>query len=290
MKAHTFKNLGALPTPIDVRDLSLGAVQPLGMALDYPPTFMQENAWSAPIYYQKQQPACGAHSGAWFKALLDSYESKPRDYTPRFTWMDIKSFDGIPVSDGTDMRSIFKSLSKTGALDFALLGNDSSLSQAAYADSSLITTAMKDNAQPHIIKTYAFETNITFESLKRAIYLNKAVIVRIEVGDNWYTNKKGVTSWKESDILPLRKPTSIESGHFIVLHSYDENYIYFANSWSTDWGRKGHGYFDKSYMPWVTNAGTAVDMLDSEVTKLVKMKSLLTMVLDALLKLASLRK
>jgi hypothetical protein len=53
--------------------------------------------------------------------------------SPRFTWADIKTFDGYAIQDGTDMRSIFKSLTNTGAADFPLLGNDVSLPLAAYA-------------------------------------------------------------------------------------------------------------------------------------------------------------
>lgn len=273
MKAHSFK-ASAANTSFDHRDYSLGK---LAAPVDNPQVFMQENAWSAPIYYQGQQPACGAHAGAWLKALLDSYESKPRKYTPRFTWADIKSFDGFNIEDGTDMRSIFKSLANSGALDYGLLENDQTLSLEDYAH-PFITQDMRDNAAPKIIKTYGFEHGITFDSLKKAIYQNKGVIARMEIGDEWWS-RDGKNTWAEKDILPLRTPQTSVGGHFVVLHSYDENYIYFANSFSEKWGKKGHGYFGPDYIPYVTDAGTAVDIPDELVPALIKTKSLLERIL-----------
>lgn len=279
-KPHSFL-ASATPTPRDIRDYSLGSLTP---PVDYPSVFMQDNAWNAEMYYQAQQPACGAHSGVWLKALLDSYESKPRKYSPRFTWIDIKTFDGHALQDGTDMRSIFKSLAKKGAADLNLLPNKIDVPLEEYADPKVITKEMVDNAQPRIIKTYAFENGITFEGLKRAIYTHRAVLVRVEIGEEWWTNKNGNKSWKEADILPLRPVKQPVGGHFVVLHSYDEDYIYFANSFSKEWGRGGHGYFGRNYMPFVTDGGTAVDVPDGVVTATIKVKSLLEQILAVLLR------
>lgn len=276
MKVHAFET-AALPTPLDLRDIKLGSVT---APVDYPPVYMEQFKFELPIYYQSKQPACGAHAAAWFKACLDTYEKAGRKYTPRFSWIDIKTFDGHDLAVGTDIRAIFKSLANRGALDFDLLGNDVEQTLEAYADKSALTKAMYDNAQPKIIGSYAFHTAPGFEDLKRYIYLNKAVIARMNIGNSWWTDATGKPSWAEKDVLPLRAPTADIGGHFVVLHSYDENYIYFANSFSEKWGRAGHGYFSSGHTSFVTDIGTAVDIPDETYALLKKKIELLTILLN----------
>lgn len=278
VKVRTFSNLGGVLHEEDTRDFPLGKLQ---APVPYPEVFMQQNAWELPIFYQGDQPACGAHAGAWFKMLLDSYESKPRNYTPRFTWADIKSFDKISVDSGTDIRSIMKSLANSGASDFLPIGNDVDMPRQEYAKPK-ITPEIRQAALPRLIDKYAFDESPTWDSLRRAIHLNRGAIIRIVVGEEFWTNVQGVSSWKEKDILPLRKPKQVISGHFVVAHSYDEKYVYFSNSFSDLWGRNGHGYFDKSFMPCVTTLATAVDVPDTVLPLLLQQRSLLQQLLDLL--------
>lgn len=279
IEPHAFTVLGGTPHTEDTRDYQLGKLQ---APVPYPPVFKQENAWELPIFYQGNQPACGAHAGAWFKMFLDSYESKPRNYSPRFTWADIKSFDGIDPSLGTEIRAIMKSLANSGAADFFPLGNDVDLSLNQYTHPTTITAEMRQMALPRLIDKYAFDGVPTWDSLKRAIYLNRAVIMRIEVGEEFWTAPSGLSSWKESDILPLRSPKKVVSGHFVVAHGYDDQYVYFANSFSDTWGRKGHGYFTKEYMPHITHFMTAVDVPDTVLPLLLQQKSMLQKIVELL--------
>ncbi len=248
----------------DKRDYVLGAAP-----LDMPDVFMQDIAWKLPIFYQKQQPACGAHAGAWLKMLLDEYESPGRYYTPRFNWIDIKTFDGFALTDGTDMRSVFRSLQNSGALNFDQLENDVDLSLEKYADRKAVTLEMRTESLPHTARPYAFVSDLSFAGLKRAIFQYKGVILLIKVGSEFWTDKNGVSSWQEKDILPLRPPQSIVSGHFVCAHSFDQDTIYFANSFSEQWGKKGHGYFKANYMPYVLGAGATVDVPDNGDVKYV---------------------
>lgn len=247
MEPHGFTNLGGLDKSTDTRDIKLGAAAV--PQYTHPPVLMNQQAWAAPVEYQAKQPACGGHAGAELGGLKHNFHA-----TPRFTWADIKTFDGFPVDSGTDMRSIFKSITKTGVLDFNLLGNDSSLSEEEYAKPA-ITTAMKLNASQHSGFGYGFITDRTFEGIKQFISDNGPSILLFRIGSEMWTAPNGATSWHEKDILPLRPPQEIVSGHFVVVHSYDEQYIYFLNPWSDSWGAKGHGYFGANYMPFINDVG-----------------------------------
>lgn len=248
---HAFPNSGGKQRPPDHRDLMSGAAG----TYDFPPSIMNATAFAAPIYFQGHRPACGAHAGVWYKVFLDMLAGKASaNYTPRFTWINIKR-DGTGVSDGTDMRSIFESLRKYGADDFEPLENNVTYGDADYAHTTFVTPAMLQNGAQKTIASYAFLNDHSFSGIKQAIKDNGAVLILMKIGEPFWTTLNGQSSWLEKDILPLRPPHPVVSGHFAVAHSYDEQYIYFANSFGPTWGRKGHGYFGANYMPYVLEAG-----------------------------------
>ncbi len=248
IEPHGFSNLGGQHKPTDTRDIKLGAAG--APVYNFPPTLRNEFAWGANVEYQQQTPSCGAHSGASLKSVLDVIR-----YTPRFTWADIKSFDQMPIDRGTDIRSIFKSVTKTGTLEFVYMGNNAALPNAQYTHPE-ITQAMKTNASTHSGLGYGFITDLTFNGIKQFLFDHGPAVMLMRVGEEMWTAPSGVASWQEADILPMRPIKKTVSGHFVVIHSYDEKYIYFINSWSDQWGRKGHGYFGVEYMPFINDVGT----------------------------------
>jgi len=261
LEPHGFSNLGGLEMPVDERDLQLdlGAAT----ATTVPEVYMPDAFFNRPrVFYQRDIPDCGANAGAFLAAYLDEHAGQ--EYSPDYQWIDIKTFDGYALTDGTDMRSIFKSLSKPkGSLPYAMLPEQTTLPLAQFSSTNRVTDAMKTEAAKHPIESYAFHNEaLTFDQLKALIYKNKAVVLLIRLGDEFWTDKNGRNSWAEKDILPLRSPRSVISGHFIVAGAFDTNYIYFANWWSNAWGRKGYGYFAPNYMPQIVGVGTAVDSLD----------------------------
>ena len=251
MEPQSFTNLGGIPRQLDVRDFSLGAATPPGA---FPATFMQDRAFQTPIYYQGRQAACGAHAGAWLKSFLGAIDTP----SPHYTWEDIKTFDGFPATDGTDMRSIFKSLAR-GSMSLVTVPNDVNVPIEQYAAPADLTDQNRALAGQDIIDAYAFEDAPSFNRVKQLISEHGAVLLLIALGPEFWTATNGQTSYAEADILPLRTPAQVTSHHFIVAHSYDNQYVYFSNSFGAAWGRNGHGYFDANYMPYVLEAGTAID-------------------------------
>ena len=203
-------NLGAKRRTPDPRDFNLGKIQ---YAASIPPVLLPDDSWILSVRnYQGQTPTCGAHGSTHLKMIQDYTGSNLPHYTPRFSWIEIKILDGIPLEDGTDMRWIFKAAQNNGYCDFPLLGNNVNLPLAAYSDPSvLVANNIVPDGRTHLINSYAFG-NADYESICQGIAQNKAVALLIECDDGfWGTAKPTFTT-----------PTY---GHFIVADGYDENGI-----------------------------------------------------------------
>jgi hypothetical protein len=243
-------NLGAKPRSPDARDLWLGAAT----LPDYPATFMQERAFTMPIYNQLHQPACSSHAAAWLKNFLGDLDTA----SPRYTWEDIKSFDGFPIMDGTNMRCLFQSL-QHGVIPLSTVPNQTDMTPEMYASPVDLTPTNEAKAGQDVIDSYAFYDKPSFETLKQLIYQHKAVVLLIALGTEFWTAPNGRSSYAEKDICPLRTPSTIVSHHFVVAHSYTEDAIWCANSFGPHYAHQGHFYFGSDYMPYVLEAGTAID-------------------------------
>lgn len=240
---------GAVARTLDKRDYRLALA---GAPYTRPARFMPDYSL-IPVKMQGKYGTCGGHAGSMMESILDSM-----DLSPKYLWKQIKLIDGITnLNYGTDMRSIFKALNNVGDCHESLCANDLETTIEQYTDPAKITDAMKIDAYPQGIDNYAFTGNPTWEQIQDSILQHRAVIARVNCGDGWWTSPAGVASWQEKDILPLRLG-NLASGHFIVLWGYDENYIYFRNSWSGAWGRVGDGYFDRSYLKNVLEIGAGI--------------------------------
>jgi hypothetical protein len=238
----------ALRTP-DRRDYSLSLSQ---APVVIPPVYMPD--YSA-IPVKDQGPkfgTCGGHAGANLVSLIEK-----QDLSPKYLWKQIKKIDQLPL-DRTEMRFIFTSLRNFGVCHEALCPDFLDPTIQEYSDPKNITDAMLNDGYPHGVASYAFTNPPSWTQLKQAIYQNKVVIILVQSGNGWWTDAVGNDSWLEKDVLPLRLGI-FEDNHFIAPWGYDEKYIYFRNSWSDQWGRRGDGYFDQSYMPHVLELGTSID-------------------------------
>ena len=269
--------MGGKPRKQDNRDYNLMH----NMASGPIPTVFKPDYSDRPVKMQGIFGTCGGHAGSAMLSLQDA-----ADLSPKYLWKQIKLIDGIPVDQGTDMSFIMKSLYTTGDCHETLCPDVLDSTIEIYSDPSTLTNEMEDDGYNRGILSYAYINNPTIAQIKQAIYTNQAVIALVNCGDGWWTNKDGVDSWNESDILPLRLGNFVD-GHFIVLWGYDEQYIYFRNSWGDKWGHLGDGWFDSSYIPNVLEIGTAIDgpsMKQRLISLYTQVVSILTIVV-ALLKL-----
>lgn len=241
---------GGIIVKKDERDYDLSKV---GASLVIPDVYLP-SLGDMEIENQGTIPACGSHAGTIIKNILAFHKGEKKRLSPRYLWHKIKLTDGHPRTAGTDIYSILKALRNEGACNFDLTGNDVSLSLDQYTD-LIVTPEMEASAKLEKIDSFATIFSPSFEEMKRAIFINKAIIILSRVGQNMYR-----PSWKERDILPLspdRYP--MDSGHFYVGYGYDKEQIYWINMWSDRWGRKGEGYWTEDYVKWVNSVGTIID-------------------------------
>jgi hypothetical protein len=256
MKA--FKKLGVLPNPEDSRDFKLGSIQP---PVAIPASFMPTGFFNLVAMMQDEQPACGGFSGDEMHKYLRSLKSGTvEDLDPRFLYAAEKTLDGVPTQEGTTIRAIGQALIQYGSCLTSLFPDDTSLSVADYCNFSLVPQTAITDAATRKAANYFFLDDLSMNGIKQAIYLNNGAILEVKVGDEWWTAANGTTSWAAADILPLRPPATVVSGHFIFAGAYDANYIYFINSWSQEWGQNGFGFFGENYIPEVTTGLTLVEV------------------------------
>lgn len=244
--------LGVIAKPSDARDFTLDDIAP--PAATPPPAFVPT------IYNQNQEPACGAHMAA----QLINFLNPGVTCSPEFIWDEIRLLDKLPVTSGSDIRTVFKAIQNSGACDLTLLPNNTTLSNALYASPANITKAEVINALPRRITFYGFGTPTTFEALQQTVNLYGMVGAQINLGTEFYM-ANGISTWDPNLLFPLKNGTPVD-GHFLVLISAavaekfgivnpNPSFQYFVNSWGATWGEKGIGWFAQDYMNHIVELG-----------------------------------
>lgn len=226
--------MGALPRTIKSTDyhadsFASGAPTPVS------------SSTAVPLYYmQNQEPCCGADLTTQYLNIIFGCVG-----SPEFTWKNIRKIDGLSASDGSNSGTLGIVAKTVGTCDLSQMPDNSLLSNADYAQYVDITPEMLATAATRKIANYAFIENPTLQQIKDNIFNHRAVGLRVNCGDGWWVN-----GWSEAATCPLRLGNYVDD-HFILATGFDATYVYFANSWSTAWGREGMGYFDQSYIPYV---------------------------------------
>lgn len=268
------QNTGFLKSPKDPRDFTIKKVKGLLGAEPtiFPQTYFTDIS-SVPVLFQGKQSSCIGHATASGMMALDGGKYS-YDYSPRFIYALCKRDDGYPNADGTFYKQAMAEGKNNGICDNAQFPNDINLPFPQYKDASLIPQQAFDTAKQRTIKSYVKLNNLSFEGIKAAIYESKIVLLGVEIGIEFYT-----PSWQAKDVLPLRSPQKIVSGHALLCYGYDENYIYFRNSFGPSWGDNGNGYFCPDYLPFCVEGWVFMDLAPDVIENLKQQVSILQQVL-----------
>lgn len=271
---------GGIQSNPDYRDIPAAAV--LGAPADLPQKYKVDTA-ALPLWNQRRIGACVGHAAGKKKQNQEwdeTHEVVP--INPRFVYALAKAEDGLP-NEGTYYRLGMKILQKVGAPpEIPEYLNDTNLSHADYIDISKIPAKAYELAAKYRIASYATIgsfMNITEEQLMQGVSAGDGVLLGVQVGKEWWTNKSGQSSWSEADLLPLRPPAAIVSGHAIFADEYEvvgdsKLKIWHTNSWSKDWAAGGRGWFwYHEYKQFLIEAWSAIDLPNDWLEKLKQLPS-----------------
>ena len=205
---------GAIKSPIDRRDVLMSEIYPLPVRIapELPPPFDLD------ILDQNGFPHCVGYAGAGLKQEKELRERISKVFDGDWIYKKCKKIDGIPNMAGTFFRAGLRVLQKQGAKP---------------------NNEPESEAIKYRIGGYAKVDDLSFEGLKKAIYVNGILLAGF-IGSN--------TGWQSAYIKP---PKAGEKtwGHAIILIGYNKDYIIGQNSWSKNWGDKGLFYVPKDYLP-----------------------------------------
>lgn len=251
---------GAKPSKKDIRDFKDKVLAPA----PYKTHHMTDISMLA-VTHQRKVGICMAETVCRHVEYL--YYKKTGVYTRlsrAFLYIVTKKFIDKDRDEGTSFRAGFKAAQDYGICPESVFPTNTNLEHSEFLDQKIPYQAW-DEAKKFKMGAYIpIPTDISL--LKAAISKYGLIAVRMELGEEWFT-----PSWKASDILPLRKPKKIISGHAVSLYGYDENNLnHLRNSWSEEWADKGNGYYDfDDYEPTEAWALTLEDPKDYKGVRFV---------------------
>ena len=248
---------GGLPHLPDNRDIPLSAFQPITAI---PPSYFTDIS-SLPVNNQNQIGSCVGQASSVLKEQQEVDEHVHFiNLAARWIYAQCKKIDNYS-GQGTYVQTALKVLQDMGVCYEYQFPNDGIISDhAKYIDLSEANYDASETASHAKIKSYAFVSPLTWDGIKQAIYNNKTIVLAM-AGSN--------DGWRQQPILP---PNPVAWYHAVVAYGFDENFIYFRNSWSQYWGDNGNGKFGQDYLPFISVAATAVDVPDSLLDPLKVLK------------------
>ena len=205
----------------------------------------------------------------------------PEELSWRFVYAMCKALEGTPgyaqfgrtggSNDGTYPALAAQVIRKYGVPLAKYCPNDTSLSVDDFCYGRVLANipqvAIADAATR---KSGADLTDpVTIDGIKQAINYAKAnkggVAILREIGDSYWKDVNGVSTYDKTRILPIRPPTTIISGHEEFLTGYDLEpgtgrvRIYWLNHWSPDWADNGRGWeYADVWLPYIVEMRVVV--------------------------------
>lgn len=249
-------SFGGLQSPFDNRDIKLAKV---GVPEAVPEDYENEAIHRWGVWNQRKIGSCVGHAFAkaaqwyWYQKTGEVIE-----FSARFLYAIAKSKDGWP-DEGTYPRLVAKILTEYGCATEATCPNDSFLSHEEYVYNRKIENIPQEafiEAAKYKIPGYAF-VPVDEYSIKQAISNFGFVSVLVRLGSEWW-----LPSWDKKDIVPLRRPKVIVSGHQIGLTGYSKDgFKTVLNHWSDKWADQGFNKFTwEEYSPYIAEAIVMLDV------------------------------
>lgn len=218
-----------------------------------------------PVRYQEKLGVCMAEETCGYVEWL--YFKKTGKYvrlSTAFLYIVTKLYIDKNFIEGSSHLSMLKAAQKYGICTEESFPTNYKLSHTDFLLKTIPAKAFTE-ALNYKIGAY-FQIPVDVSLIRGAIKKYGLVALRMEVGKEWFT-----PSWKASEILPLKKPESVISGHAVYLYGYEPgNVFWLRNSWSANWAEGGNAFFDDdNYSPTEAWVATLNDPQEYKGTKFV---------------------
>lgn len=257
---------GALPSPIDERDWTLAAA---GASDTYPKSRIIDQTWMNVLMQSTIGCCVGCTGEAVVRKIIYVMTGRQDDLSFRFVYALAKCLEGTVQPDGSDYRQFWRTKGSNDGTYPALVAKiirkyGVPLAKFCPNDVTLPVDEFCYNRNINNIPKAAFEDALTRRSgadftvpvsedgIKKAINYaadnNGGVMILRRVGDTYWKDVNGVSTWDKNRLLPIRVPKVISSGHEEMLYGYDEEpgtgrvRIYWLNSWSNAWADNGRAW------------------------------------------------
>lgn len=290
---------GALISPEDENQFLIGSVTAEASA--YPDVIIQKEVEDLIITMQGKIGSCVANTGEEVIRLM-IYLLTGKNIDPlswRFLYALAKSCEG-KVIDGVDYRKwsyapgegtypslVATLMRKYGISEAQFCPNNINLDHETFVYNRKIESIPKEafeNAKNHMYVKGDFTVPVSVEGIKQALTFaiknHGAVMILRRVGDTYWKDKNGVSTWDKNKLWPIRKPEVITSGHEELLYGCRKNAdgthtIKWLNSWSEAWCSTGGNTKDGGYgeqileewLPLINEIRVVVSQLPTEVVE-----------------------
>lgn len=212
-----------------------------------PPVKYDANYSKIPVQHQHKIGICTAEAVC---TLIEYFRNDGVVLSRRFTFLVGKTLVDGNLYEGSSIKSMLHGAYKYGTQPESVIPSDTTMAYADFINFDItpyLNTAKKIPGYVNVLVDNA--------SLASGVYTYGGIACRFECGESWYTSLDGRISWNSKDILPLRHPKVVVTGHAVVQTGYDFSDASYPkaiirNSWSKKWADEGDGYSNlKNYFP-----------------------------------------
>ena len=291
---------GALVSPEDENQFTVAAAE--GIAGAYPKEIVQKEVEDLVVTMQGKIGSCVGNTGEEVVRLMVYLltGTQPDVLSWRFIYALAKASEGkgefskwpYAAGEGTYPSLVATLIRKFGVCEAQYCPNDIGLDHETFVynrDIKKIPAAAFENAKKYTYVKGDFTVPCTVDGVKQALTFaikNKgAVMILRSVGNTYWKDRNGNSTWAKEKLLPIAAPKEITSGHEELLYACVENgdgthTIKWLNHWSEAWCSTGGNGKDggfgeeilEQWLPFVKEIRVCVSQLPTEPVAAFKYK------------------